>query len=761
MNHRFNALALGLMIGLTGVLAIALAPWVHVEEDLGLAWLFNMRGPVEAPGDVVVVAIDELSAQKLGLPDKPRDWPRAHHAQLVRYLSKAGARVIGFDLTFDAASAVAGHDQEFADALSQAGNVLMTASIREETIRLHSSAGRPVGNVVIEKPAPPIPIIANAALGHAPFLLPKSSRVNTYWTFRGGAGDAPMFPVLAFQVYVSSAFNDFLALRHKVEPDLAPPAAATQASGPSIAEIDPGTIRALRESLLKDPGISAAMWQLLHESREGGLTQETTRRIESLINLYSSSETTYLNFYGPPRSIDTVPYFRVLEAAQAIDSAGAGALDPGRFKDKVVFVGFSAESQAGQDRLHDNYRTVFSLDNGLDLSGVEIAATAFANLLQNRPLRALAPGWQLAIVAAWGLVLGLIFRLLTPIPALGIVIVLAAFYLWLVYDRFAVAALWLPSIIPVGVQAPLALFAGVWLHYRDTKRERELVKLSAGYFLPKGVVDQLARNIGPVTAGNRVVFGACLATDMQNYTSLAEAMDPAKLGELMNEYYAVLFKPVERMGGTVVDVVGDAMVAIWAGSASDSALRANACESALEIIDALDQFNHAPLVRPSLSTRFGLHAGDMLIGSVGASRHFEYRAIGDIVNTASRIQGLNKVLGTRLLASEATVDGLDRLTTRRVGTFLLAGKTTAVALVEILGRSQDDAAQQTMLCAVFAEGLDAYQARRWHDAAAKFSDILRVVPEDGPSRFYLERCERLLGSPPGEEWTPTIRIDSK
>ena len=177
---------------------------------------------------------------------------------------------------------------------------------------------------------------------------------------------------------------------------------------------------------------------------------------------------------------------------------------------------------------------------------MEIAATAFANLVQDRPLRALSPSWQLAIVAAWGLVLGLIFRLLTPLPALAIVIVLATFYLWLVYHRFAVAALWLPSIIPVGVQAPLALFAGVWLHYRDTKRERELVEISAGYFLPKGVVDQLARNIGPVTSGNRVVFGACLATDMQNYTSLAEAMDPAKLGELMNEYYAILFKPVER-----------------------------------------------------------------------------------------------------------------------------------------------------------------------------------------------------------------------
>ena len=87
MSRQFNALVLGLMIGLAGVLAVALAPWVHIEETLGLEWLFNVRGPVNAPGNVVIVAIDEQSTQKLGMPDKPRDWPRNLHAQLVRYLA--------------------------------------------------------------------------------------------------------------------------------------------------------------------------------------------------------------------------------------------------------------------------------------------------------------------------------------------------------------------------------------------------------------------------------------------------------------------------------------------------------------------------------------------------------------------------------------------------------------------------------------------------------------------------------------------------
>ena len=760
MRRLFNALALGLVIGLAGVLAVAIAPFANIEESVGLHWMFNLRGPVSAPAEVVVVAIDEQSAQKLGLPDKPRDWPRNLHAQLVHYLAQAGARVICFDLTFDVPSTPPSHDQEFSAAIERAGNVLLAASLRKETIRMRSATGQSIGNVVIEKPAPPIPILEKAARGHAPFLLPKSSRVNTYWTFRSNSGDAPTLPVLAFQIYARDAFEGFLTLLRKVEPDI-PLGFPEKASQVLASEAGASITFAVRDALIKDPRIGERMSQQLRDSSGSDLTVEGRRAIQSLLHLYSTSETSYLNFYGPPRSIETVSYYRVLEAARSTDPSSAGGLDANAFRNKAVFVGFSAASEAGQDRLRDDYRTVYSQPNGLDISGVEVAATAFANLLEDRPLRPTPPAWQLAIVAAWGLALGIACRLLRPIPAAGVVYALAAVYLWVVYDRFVDAALWLPSIIPIGVQLPLALFAGLWLNYLDTRREREIVKQAIGRYLPSAVVDQLARNIGPITSANQVVFGTCLATDAEKYTSLAENMDPGELGKLMNEYYAELFVPVERLGGVVVDVVGDAMVAIWAAASSDAKLRGNACQAALEIIQALDRFNGASVGRPALLTRFGLHSGQMLVGSIGASRHYEYRAVGDIVNTASRIQSLNKTLGTRLLASEPTVDDcLDQFITRPLGSFLLAGKSNAVSVVELLGRKQDLGAQSS-LCEMFAGALDAYRSRRWREAADRFSDILQSVPDDGPSRFYRERCEHMLLNPPDGEWTPTIRVDIK
>ena len=639
--------------------------------------------------------------------------------------------------------------------------MLLAESLRKETIRLRDSGGQWIGNVVIEKPVPPIPVLETAARGHAPFLLPKSSRVNTYWTFRSSSGEEPTLPVLAFHVYARDALDGFLALLRKIEPSLPP--AAPRASAAQEVAADDATANsfAVRDLMMKDPRIAERMLQQLRGMGGNELTDENKRLIESLVRLYSSSETSYLNFYGPPRSIETVPYYRVLEAARSADPQGAQGLDASAFRNKAVFIGFSATSESGQDLLRDDYRTVYSQPNGVDISGVEVAATAFANLVENRPLRPSPVGLQLAIVTAWGLVLGMVCRLLRPIYAAAIGNALAVAYLFVVYQQFVDAALWLPSIIPVGVQLPLALFAGLWLNYRDTRREREIVKRAIGRYLPSSVVDQLARNIGPITSANQVLFGACLASDAEKYTSLAERLEPGELGKLMNEYYAELFVPVERSGGVVVDVVGDAMVAIWAAASFDAALRASACQAALDIIAALDRFNGIANGRPTLATRLGLHSGRMLVGSIGASQHYEYRAVGDIVNTASRIQSLNKTLGTHLLASESTVEGLDRFATRPLGSFLLAGKSNAVSIVELLGSAQDAEPTRSSLCQSFADALEAYRSRRWHEAADRFSQILLSVPDDGPSRFYRERCEHLASSPPDDAWDPTIRVDTK
>lgn len=265
-----------------------------------------------------------------------------------------------------------------------------------------------------------------------------------------------------------------------------------------------------------------------------------------------------------------------------------------------------------------------------------------------------------------------------------------------------------------------------------------------------------------MTQGNRVVYGSCLTTDVSRYTTLAEGMDPAQLGRLLNAYFAELFVPVERSGGIVVDVVGDAMVALWIATTSNAAVRRSACEAALEIQTAVDRFNRAPTAeRPALETRFGVHCGDVMVGNVGASSHYEYRAVGDLINTASRLEGLNKLLGTRMLASAATLDNLEGMCTRALGAFRLAGKANDVSVVELRGIEAAATPDDKRLCTQFEAALAHYVAGRWDTAGAEFGAILAEWPADGPSRFYLERCVGLLASPPGEGWHAAISIVTK
>lgn len=705
MGMLFKSLALGIAVALAGIVAMAIAPWIDLEQNFGLPWLYGSRGPVAPPPEVVIVAIDEESAAALGVAQSSHDWPRSLHAELVQFLSRAGARLIAFDITFDVPSSQPQQDRTFADVIATAGNVLVTESVSKDTLALDNRAGKQVASVVIERAVPPIPIIDRALLGRAPFVVPKAARVDFYWTFRAGAADAPTLPVLALRAWVSDA-------------------------NPAAAAAD-------------DP--------------------QRERIAQQLARLEGGADFAYLNLYGPPRSVRTVPYARVLEAARGAADAGSdGAALAESLRGKAVFVGFSANSPAGQDRLRDDHRTVFSQEDGMNVSGVELAATAFANLLQDRPLRRLPPRSQLAVVVTWGLLLALVCGMLRPVIAFALAAGLAALWLWWVLDRFARDAVWWPLIVPIAVQLPLALFAGVWIHYRATRQEREAIRQAVGYYLPKSVVNQLTGRGGSMTQGNRVVYGSCLATDVSQYTTLAEGMDPARLGSLLNEYFAHLFVPVERSGGIVVDVVGDAMVALWTATAPDAEVRRSACGAALEIAAAVDRFNReATAQRPAFDTRFGLHCGGVMVGNVGASGHYEYRAVGDLINTASRLEGLNKLLGTRVLASSAMLEGVEGLQTRALGRFRLAGKTLEVEVVELLGVAANCGEDDKRRCARFEAALASYLTGNWAAAAAAFSAIVAEWPADGPSRFYRDRCEALLVNPPGEGWQAAVTVSTK
>jgi adenylate cyclase len=257
-----------------------------------------------------------------------------------------------------------------------------------------------------------------------------------------------------------------------------------------------------------------------------------------------------------------------------------------------------------------------------------------------------------------------------------------------------------------------------------------------------------------------MLHGTCLLTDAERYTTLSEGMHPRDLSALMNRYFETLFQPVKAHGGSVSDVTGDAMLAIWVTARPDPAVRRKACLAALELAAAVDRFNR-DAGNHRLPTRIGLHSGRVAVGNIGALDHFEYAPVGDVVNTTSRVEGLNKYLKTRVLVSRQVLQGVSDLFTREVGRFLLAGKSRPVTLYELMGLGTDASPRQRALRRIFAEALEAYRQGRWQDAVRALEAALKLHPADGPAAFYLKLCREYRDRPPPEPWDGIIRLEGK
>jgi adenylate cyclase len=235
-------------------------------------------------------------------------------------------------------------------------------------------------------------------------------------------------------------------------------------------------------------------------------------------------------------------------------------------------------------------------------------------------------------------------------------------------------------------------------------------------------------------------LAACVATDAEQYTSVVEDMAPSEVVALVNRYFTELFGAVFAHGGHVADVKGDGMLAVWTGgSAGDGRLRRRVCRACVDLLAASERFNDASPAR-RLPTRIGVDFGPVALAPVGALACFELRAVGDTVNTSSRLEQLNKALGTRILVSEAVAEGIHDFVFRDLGCFALRGKRIPVRVFELVAPAEEICSQQEALCRLFASALQAYEQRRLATAIRSFRALALRFPQDGPTRYFLAQC---------------------
>jgi adenylate cyclase len=729
----------------------SITPFGHrLDETIGLDLLFKVRGQRTVPSDVIIVSIDSLSSDILNLPEKPDRWPHSLHARLVDILYNEGAKVIAFDIFFrdqrDKTEA-----RRFADAMRKAGNVVLVETIKRERIVLGQGTGSSSGDITIEKLIPPFSWFAESAIALAPFPLPKvPQKVNQYWTFKETAGNAPSLPVISFQIFMLDVYEEFSSLLQKVVPSEAAGLPGSREEFLHTGSVVK-TIKDIRDIFERNLFIAGALNDELRKSKSGEGDAMKMKRIRSLINMYQSPRSNYLNFYGFPRTIQTIPFYKVLRYNSQPDKR----LLKNSFKDKMVFIGSSEQFQPAQ---RDGFYTVFTQPDGLDISGVEIAATAFANLLEDMPVQPVSFYVNSIIIFIWGLVIGILNRSLSTIYAAVSGALLIVLYFMTIIYQFTQNGIWYPLVVPIFFQAPVAFIAAFSWKYIETNRERQNIKKAFSFYLPDEVVNRISADVSDFEASSQVVYGTCLSTDADNYTSLSENMNPQELNSFMNKYYQAVFSPVKQHGGIVANVIADAMLAIWVTGQTDTVSRKNACCAALGIRGLVNEPSAEGVYLP---TRIGLHSGHISIGNIGAGDHYEYRPVGDIVNTSTRIEGMNKYLGTRILLSGEVLNNIEDFLTREVGSFLLAGKTKPLNLYELFCHTKDCTDSQNDLCSYFAEARELFKERLWDLALKKFTEIIEKYGKDGPTLFYLKLCEKYKNSPPEAPWDTVIRFDTK
>ena len=761
MRRWLKAIAVGLTTGLIGSL-IGLTPLGYeFEQDFGLAWLFRTRGPATAPAEVAIVVIDFNTAARLSeilpgdgtqsrLPPLPRDWPRSLHAKLLEGLTRLGASVVVFDMDFNRAKDEQ-DDRVFADAIARANRVILFERLTGKRQPILGKDGRPEGWLWVEQSVPPLPMFADAARGLGPFPLPKlDEALYQFWAFKPSAGGSATMPALALQLLALrdyDAWRDLLAAAGVASKDQLP-ASADDLSRPGALQ---QFMLKIRQEFARDPAIPVRMIEWLESDQALSLPPDRQRMLRALKELYAGEVSRFLNFYGPPGSVPMVPYHRVVAIGQGdrntegIDLTG-----------KVVFVGFADLFDPGHP---DRFYTVFTGQDGVDLSGVEIAATAFANLLTHNTVDVASTALTALCLLLFGLIVGTVVYRFPAHFAVPVAALLAVGYAIAVQRLFNQHGYWLPLAIPMMVQLPLALLIGLLAQYLLERREKQRFSEAVSYYLPENVARELVEKGVKPDAANKVVYATCLATDMAGFTTLGESMEAGELATFMNDYFEALAEPLQRNGVNVTEFRADAIMCAWTAESELPDIHFKAASAALDAVKAVSTFSEKQ--HRTLIPRFGLDAGYVYVGHAGGGGHFVYSIVGDSANTAARVEGLNKQLGTAILATESVVEGLDSLLLRRLGHFVFVGKQAATPVFEVVAYRESAIPRQRKLCEQFQQALGAFENERWQQAGGLFEQLLEDYPDDRPSKLYLNRCREYASRPPDFEPRTAILLDTK
>jgi adenylate cyclase len=442
-------------------------------------------------------------------------------------------------------------------------------------------------------------------------------------------------------------------------------------------------------------------------------------------------------------------------------STGAFELSAGRlvrkdefFKNRAIIVGATAMA------LYDLRNTPLEKN----YPGPETHLTVLANLMEGKLIRNLRN--EQALLPVIALVGGAFFS--TAVCALSplwgfIVFILALFFtLGVDFYLFVEKGILGSHFIILNELIFIYLSVTVYKYFTEERARRELRSTFSKYVSP-AIVDEVLKDSENLKLGGRKQRMTVMFSDVRGFTTISEKLPPTELAQLLNDYLSPMTDIVFKNKGTLDKYMGDAIMAFFGAPIFDKDHAIHACRCALESLEKLKelqaQFKERNL--PRIDIGIGINTGEMSVGNMGSKIVQSYTVMGDSVNLGSRLEGINKEYGTRIIISEFThAEVKNRFSCREVDRVRVKGKNEPVRIFEVLkeGPLGD---QEKSWMNQYEAGLQLYHNKQFQDALVFFQKSDELRKPDPLSQIYVERCESYIQDPPPSEWDGVYVMKTK
>ncbi|WP_425046090.1 CHASE2 domain-containing protein [Primorskyibacter sp. S87] len=440
---------------------------------------------------------------------------------------------------------------------------------------------------------------------------------------------------------------------------------------------------------------------------------------------------------------------------------------PGRLQNHLVLVGTSAIG------LEDFRATPL----GIPMAGVEIHAQLLENILAGDLL--LRPNTALAQELVWAASLCILVIFLAPILAarwliLSSILLIAGYGAFTFYLFLNANQIIDPTFPMLSTGLMVMLFSSA--NYLREELRRNQIRSAFGQYVSPALVSQLSKDPDNLKLGGENRELTVLFSDVRGFTSIAERFreDPQGLTQLMNRFLTVLSDAIMLSGGTIDKFMGDAVMAFWNAPLDDQGHAKSSCEAALRMLKAVDDLNETRRLRPRKKTVYepinvgiGINTGECVVGNMGSDTRFDYTALGDAVNLASRLEGQTKTYGVSIVVGEATALAVqDSFALLELDLIRVKGKSLPERIFALFGDQK--LAQNPMFLAVQAENgkmLDAYRTGQFEAAKDYISEVNHLaetldIELSGYTEVYGDRLRRLMRDPP-DDWDGVFVAETK